>query len=122
MAERPDLRQHLAAERTILAQVRTGAAMIALGFVIARFGLLVRELRLTQQPATLNPVSNWFGTLIVLAGAIMGLLAAIQYRALVRRLNQIMDLEESLSVSTLTVCWVLFVSGLFLALYLFITA
>jgi hypothetical protein len=33
-----------------------------------------------------------------------------------------MDLEESLSVSTLTVCWVLFVSGLFLALYLFITA
>ena len=123
MAEmpKPDLRQHLAAERTILAQVRTGAAMIALGFVIARFSLLVRELSLTGHRPGLNPVSHWFGTLIVLAGAVFGLLAVFQYLGLVKRLNQIMEMQERPSLSTLAFCWILFVIGIVLSVYLFLT-
>jgi putative membrane protein len=124
MAEmpKPDLRQHLAAERTILAQVRTAVAMITMGFVIARFGLLVRELRiLGREDIPANPISHWFGTLMVLAGAIFGLVAAVHYRAIVRRLNDVMDLQERPSGATLAFCWILFVSGLFMAVYLLMT-
>jgi uncharacterized membrane protein YidH (DUF202 family) len=37
-------RDHLANERTLLAWVRTSMAIIGLGFIVARFGLLLREL------------------------------------------------------------------------------
>jgi putative membrane protein len=37
-------REHLANERTLLAWVRTALALMGLGFVVARFGLFLREL------------------------------------------------------------------------------
>ena len=40
-----DPRVYFAAERTLLAWVRTGLAVIGLGFVVARFGLFLRVLR-----------------------------------------------------------------------------
>jgi putative membrane protein len=46
-AELPDDKkatEHLANERTFLAWVRTGIAIMSLGFVVARFGLWLREL------------------------------------------------------------------------------
>jgi putative membrane protein len=39
-----DPRVYFAAERTLPAWIRTGIAMIGLGFVVARFGLLLRLL------------------------------------------------------------------------------
>ena len=39
-----DPRIYFAAERTLLAWVRTGLAMMGFGFVVARFGLFLREL------------------------------------------------------------------------------
>jgi len=35
---------YLAAERTVLAWIRTGIALMGLGFVLARFGLFLEEL------------------------------------------------------------------------------
>jgi putative membrane protein len=40
------LQQNLANERTFLAWVRTGIALIGLGFIIAKFGLFIEELNL----------------------------------------------------------------------------
>jgi len=37
-------REHLANERTLLAWVRTAVALMGLGFVVARFGLFLRQL------------------------------------------------------------------------------
>jgi len=44
---------YLAAERTFLAWVRTALALMGFGFVVARFGLFLRELQIAQpsQPA-----------------------------------------------------------------------
>ena len=39
-----DPRVYFAAERTLLAWVRTGLALMGFGFVVARFGLFLREL------------------------------------------------------------------------------
>ena len=45
MDESNDPRVYFAAERTLLAWVRTGIGVIGLGFVVARFGLFLRLLR-----------------------------------------------------------------------------
>ena len=42
--------EHLAVERTFLAWVRTGIAIISLGFVVAKFGIWLRELAARIDP------------------------------------------------------------------------
>ena len=39
---------YLAAERTFLAWIRTGLALMGFGFVVARFGLFLRALQIGQ--------------------------------------------------------------------------
>ncbi len=41
MTRGADLRDYLAAERTFLAWIRTGLALMGFGFVVARFGLFL---------------------------------------------------------------------------------
>jgi putative membrane protein len=49
MAEGSDPRVFFAAERTLLAWLRTGLAIVGLGFVVSRFGLFLRVVG--HQPA-----------------------------------------------------------------------
>ncbi|MCE5336749.1 MAG: DUF202 domain-containing protein [Desulfobacteraceae bacterium] len=53
-------RNHMANERTFLAWCRTGISLIAFGFVIERFDILIREMHITlpriqAPPATIPP-------------------------------------------------------------------
>src|ERR1700719_3488740 len=76
-----DPRVRFAAERTLLAWVRTGVALMGFGFVVARFGLFLRELsagRHTETPHSTGP-SLWIGTALVTLGVVMTLLAASQH-------------------------------------------
>src|SRR4029453_15772289 len=41
--DEPDPRVYFAAERTFLAWIRTGLALMGFGFVVARFGLFLHE-------------------------------------------------------------------------------
>lgn len=85
-----DSRIFFAAERTLLAWVRTGLTVIALGFVVARFGLFMRLLSAREQapPVHFQPSpSNALGVLFVLVGAITVLLAAIQHKRFVATLS-----------------------------------
>ena len=69
---------YLANERTFLAWVRTGITVIALGFVVARFNLLIRELS-GSGSALESPYASTLGILLVLTGAALVLLAQGRY-------------------------------------------
>jgi putative membrane protein len=71
--------ERLAAERTFLAWVRTSIAVISLGFVVAKFGVWLRELaaRLDPQTQLQGPgISLPIGLGMMVFGGILTMLAA----------------------------------------------
>jgi putative membrane protein len=114
-----DLRQHLALERTLLAYIRTGLALIGIGFVIARFGWLMREFGI--QSAAPGHLSLWFGTVLVLAGGISGLLSASVYRQQLARLNAVLQMDEKPSWLGVGMSLTLALIGIAIAIYLLIS-
>jgi putative membrane protein len=82
-----DPRVYFAAERTLLAWLRTGIAIMAFGFVVARFSLVLRLLQLQNgQGATGHGVSPYLGAGLVLLGAVATGLGATEYRRYCSRL------------------------------------
>jgi putative membrane protein len=77
---------YLAAERTLFAWVRTALALMALGFVVDRFGLFVRQL-VSASGGQLHPkpFSFWAGTSLVLLGVLMTVVAGIRYSSFALR-------------------------------------
>jgi putative membrane protein len=84
-----DPRVYFAAERTLLAWIRTGVAMMGFGFVVARFALYLHELHASAgRSAVRSPGGSlWFGTALVLMGVLVTLSAALQHARLVHRLR-----------------------------------
>ena len=56
--EGPDPRVLFAAERTFLAWIRTGLGLMGLGFIVARFGLFLREIAALDR-APVSGLSQW---------------------------------------------------------------
>lgn len=86
-AEPETLRLHQANERTMLAWIRTGIALMAFGFAIARFGVFLRQLASVGQvpePRSHALGSAWVGAALVALGMIANLFATIRY-ARIRR-------------------------------------
>lgn len=87
MAESPEkpletLRLHQANERTMLAWIRTGIALMAFGFAIARFGLFLRQIAAIGAvtiPAPQGLGSAWLGGALVAMGTVANLLATVRY-------------------------------------------
>ena len=85
--EPEDPRVRFAAERTLLAWIRTGLAMMGFGFVVARFGLFLREIATSEHIRTplSTGISLWIGVALVTLGVSVNFLAAVQhYRFLIR--------------------------------------
>ncbi|MBI2825122.1 MAG: DUF202 domain-containing protein [Planctomycetia bacterium] len=85
-----DLRMRLAGEQTLLAWVRTGVALMGLGFVVARFGLFLREIAVAEHllQAPRSGFSLWIGTGLILLGVVVSMMAAWEHALLLRRMDE----------------------------------
>src|SRR5437588_3018202 len=83
----------LQVETTLLVWVRTSLALMGFGFVVARFGLFLREVagigpgRLANHPA-LPLANNITGTFMILMGVIVMLLSICNHRQMVLRIDR----------------------------------
>ena len=86
-----DPRVFFAAERTLLAWLRTGLTIIALGFVVSRFGLFVRLLAMQSQESSAaahSPLSAGLGVAFVIVGTLSIVGAAVQHQRFIATLPQ----------------------------------
>ena len=81
---------YLAAERTFLAWIRTGLALMGFGFVVARFGLFLREAQrfIHAGNAQSSDFSLWSGTGLVLLGVVVLAVSVVRYRDNILRLQR----------------------------------
>ncbi|MBO0777611.1 MAG: DUF202 domain-containing protein [Ktedonobacteraceae bacterium] len=80
--------EHLANDRTGLAWIRTGLSIIGIGFVISRFGLLIRAQSGSDQPSSPIHYSSILGLALVGAGILTLVLALVNYLRIHRAIEK----------------------------------
>lgn len=119
-----DPRIYLAAERTLLAWVRTGITIMALGFVISRFGLFLQLIALQSKEASIQTnisFSAVLGALFIIVGSLTIFFAAIQQKRFIMTLP-ITDLPSGYSKRfAVLLALSIGVLGMVLAAYLLVT-
>jgi len=107
-----DPRVYFAAERTFLAWLRTGATVMAFGFVVARFGLFLRVLR--AQGGEIPPgggLSPYLGALLVVLGTVANGAGTRRYQEFCRRLGQDELPSPHAEILPMVLGWALVVLG-----------
>lgn len=111
---------HLANERTFLAWVRTGAAIVVFGFAIGRFSIAMRQLTALQGHAVKSAgISVIMGSLTIIAGVALVVAGLVRYRRTRAQLNAGTFEPAGFVVDLITILTVLL--GLALAGYLIYT-
>ena len=115
-----DPRLYLAAERTFLAWIRTGVALMGLGFVVARFGLFLRELEVTRGPQPQSSgLSVYFGTGLLVLGVAVNIASVFIHARQVKALNANEHIGRRPSKLGIAVSLVLSGIGIAMAIYVF---
>lgn len=70
---------YFAAERTLMAWIRSSLGLMAQGFVIGRFGLVFRQILPAGAQAFPRTFSFLVGAALVLLGSLMACVAAVRY-------------------------------------------
>ena len=111
---------HLANERTFLAWMRTGAAIVVFGFAIGRFSIAMRQLTALQGHAVRTAgMSVWLGSFTILAGLALVVAGLVRYRKTRVQLEAGTFEPAGFVLDLITILTVVF--GLLLAGYLIYT-
>ena len=117
--QRASLGDYLAAERTLLAWIRTGLALMGFGFVVARFGIFLQEFQSLQHTAAQpSGPSLWFGTALIAVGVIVNIYAGWHHVRLVRQLDRGETGKSGRSLQPVAIAFFLALVGLAMAIYL----
>jgi putative membrane protein len=115
-----ELRDHLANERTFLAWIRTAITIVALGFVVAKFGLLLREVGGPRIHPMTARAGAFVGVVLVVAGLTAVFFATLRFlrtREDIERnvinFSPILDIVLALVIGTVSIV---------LAIYIIVTA
>jgi|SRR5580704_11826272 putative membrane protein len=94
----PDQRDYLAEERTFLGWIRTGIALMGFGFVVARFGIFLEQLRLPLLFSAAQPheFSPWFGAALIATDALVNLFSARRFMRLAGEVDRNQFADRSL--------------------------
>ena len=116
-----DPRVRYAIERTLLAWVRTGLALMGFGFVVARFGLFLHEIEAVRQnalPKASTGLSLWIGTALILLGVLVNLLVPAEHLRLMRQIQSVPPYGVRSWLLGVGVSLVLAMLGIAMAVYL----
>ena len=115
-----DPRVWLAAERTLLAWVRTALALMGFGFVVARFGLFLHEIAaIRSSPSSPSSrMSLWIGGGLVVLGVMVNVAATVQHIRRLRRLERGEPFQRAVWSLGVTVTVILAFIGVVMTAYL----
>jgi putative membrane protein len=120
-----DPRVRFAAERTLLAWMRTGLALMGFGFVVARFGLFLREIAAAGHVAARQHSTGWslgIGTALIGLGVTVSLLASFEYYRFVRFSRQGRTYLPRTAMLAVVVAVILALLGIVMASYLILVS
>jgi putative membrane protein len=116
-----DPRVYFAAERTLLAWIRTGLALMGLGFAIARFGLFLRQVNLSGLGAEIHfPGSTFTGISLIAIGVLVNVIGMIDYANTIRALKKGEWIAGNISRMGIALASILAVIGILMTIRLFL--
>ena len=115
------VRDHLANERTFLAWIRTSISIIVFGFVVAKFGLTLREFLLIQNHTVKESGSSLsIGVGFMIMGILLSFLSLVRYQNTMRCIDTEQFKPGSVIIVFLGVMTAIF--GAIMVIYLILTS